>query len=209
MEMDTKKRDLLLRAGTFFMRNGLKGPNMGDVARELRISKKTLYKYVSDKRDLVRQAIEVLLEEDRKEIHEIISKDINAIDKVYLINMKVGMKLRTLQPSVMYDLKHFFPEADCAINQQHENFTYDIIRQIHRQGIKEGLFRADIDVEILAKINVLLIRAMFDEQRFPQEQYSFAEVHREISNYHLRGIVSPAGEDYINTLRKKIKDKEF
>ncbi len=206
--MDDKKRDLLVRAGAFFMKNGLKAPTMDEVARALHNSKKTLYKYVKDKRDLIVQSIQVLQEEDRKDIRDIIERDINAIDKVYLINMKVGMKLRNLQPSVLYDLRQYFPEAECKVKEHREEFIYQVIKRIHEQGIREGLFRSDIDVEILAKINVLLIHAMFDEERFPQDRFSFVQVHREISNYHLKGIVSPKGEAYIKTLIEKIKSKK-
>ncbi len=209
MTLDNKERDILLRSGVFFMKNGLKAPTMDDVARALRVSKKTLYKYVKDKRDLITRSVEILLEKDREEVLSIVHKEINAIDKVYLINMKVGMKLKNLQPSVWFDLQQYFPEAAACINKQRDVFIYDIIRSIHKQGVEEGLFRPNLNIEILARLNVILIQAMFDPKQFPHEKYSFSQVHREISNYHLRGIVSPKGKEYIDVLVDKIRQKQM
>ena len=47
------KESLIQRATSVFMRLGVRAVNMADLSSELGISKKTLYKYVSDKRDLI------------------------------------------------------------------------------------------------------------------------------------------------------------
>ena len=51
------KESLIQRATSVFMRLGVRAVNMADLSSELGISKKTLYKYVSDKRDLILQCM--------------------------------------------------------------------------------------------------------------------------------------------------------
>ncbi len=55
--MDEKFAEILFKTGEVFMRYGLKSVTMDDVAREIKVSKKTLYKYVKDKSDLLCQVM--------------------------------------------------------------------------------------------------------------------------------------------------------
>jgi len=46
-------KNILLKVRELYTKYGIKSITMDDVARELSISKKTLYQYVTDKDDLV------------------------------------------------------------------------------------------------------------------------------------------------------------
>ena len=50
---DPKFEQLLVNSLSVFMKYGIKSVTMDDLARHLSISKKTIYKYVKDKKDLV------------------------------------------------------------------------------------------------------------------------------------------------------------
>ena len=51
--MNEELKNILLKVRELYMKYGIKSITMDDVARELSISKKTLYQYVTDKDDLV------------------------------------------------------------------------------------------------------------------------------------------------------------
>ncbi|MDP4588692.1 MAG: TetR/AcrR family transcriptional regulator, partial [Flavobacteriales bacterium] len=57
--MDSKELEIIQKATEIFMQYGIKSVNMDDIARHLGISKKTLYKYVSDKKELVRKGMDL------------------------------------------------------------------------------------------------------------------------------------------------------
>jgi AcrR family transcriptional regulator len=56
--MHTELNEILEKVSLLYRRYGIKSITMDDVAKELGISKKTLYQHVSDKTDLVRKVVE-------------------------------------------------------------------------------------------------------------------------------------------------------
>jgi TetR/AcrR family transcriptional regulator, cholesterol catabolism regulator len=55
--MDDKKIEIIEKATQVFLKYGIKSVTMDDMARELVMSKKTIYQYFKDKNELVEQII--------------------------------------------------------------------------------------------------------------------------------------------------------
>lgn len=190
--------DILPITAEFFMLNGIKSPNMDDICRHLRISKKTLYQFVNNKSDLVCKSMSWILERDAMEILAIESGPGKAIDKIYLINKLVYYKLKNIQPAVLYDLQKHFPEAWALFTQHKAEFITKVIQRNLRQGIEENLFRSNMNIDIVAHINVMLINEMLESNILPPDKYSFMEIHNEITKYHLGGICNSEGLKYLH-----------
>ena len=71
--MEAKKQKILESAGKLILKYGIKSMTMDDIARELGISKKTLYLYVEDKNDLIKQVIELDMKLDHAQICSIVA----------------------------------------------------------------------------------------------------------------------------------------
>ena len=107
--VEEKEKEIILAASEVFMRLGIKSVNMDDISRQLGISKKTLYKYVSDKNDLVKKVVQTLMDMEDEAILEIQSKNLNAIEEnLEIMKYIVGM-LNNLHPSVMFDMEKYHP----------------------------------------------------------------------------------------------------
>ena len=59
--MEEKKLHIIKNVGLMYLKFGIRGVTMDDVAAEFGISKKTLYQYFSDKQDLVSQVVNYFL----------------------------------------------------------------------------------------------------------------------------------------------------
>ena len=81
--MNEREEEILTGACAVFMKYGIKSVNMDDVAKSLRISKKTLYKYVSDKRDLITRCFDLVHSQEEKAITQICARGLNAIDEMF------------------------------------------------------------------------------------------------------------------------------
>jgi AcrR family transcriptional regulator len=103
--MNEKLDHLLKQAGDIFMRYGLKSVTMDDVCRELGISKKTLYQYVSDKNDLIAKVLDQDIQEDEKVICALQTSGLSAIDELLHIQKMVTEKVQHMHSSIIYDLK--------------------------------------------------------------------------------------------------------
>ncbi len=200
-----KETELLIAVTALFMKFGIKSLTMDDISRHLGISKKTLYQFVSDKKDLVKKALELAVGADQCMLEDISESEGNAIDELLIINEKVSQKLQTIQPAVMYDLQHHYPEAWKVMENHKKCFVYDMVVNNINTGIKQGYYRENVNPEIIASIYVTMIDKIFDSDLFPSHQYDFSTLHKEMARYHIRGIASSKGITY---LVERIKDNK-
>jgi TetR/AcrR family transcriptional regulator, cholesterol catabolism regulator len=200
--MEPKKKDILEQAHKLFMRLGIKSMTMDDVASQLRMSKKTLYEHFTDKNDLVEQVVAGVCKYHRSTTDAICAKGLNAIDEVFeIMNFVVG-QIGGVHPSVQFDLQKYHPKAWGIMEQAEKTDISRCVTQNLRKGVKEGFFREDLDVEVISRIYVSRIDALWDGRVFPPGQFSVKDVLWKNFEYHIRGIASRKGLEY---LEKKVK----
>jgi len=198
-----KENITLMKVMELFMRLGIRSVNMDDIARHLGISKKTLYKYAANKKDLVKKCVQLSIDMEKNEIVEITDLKGNAIDQLFAINKMISHKLANLHPSVMYDIQKYHPEAWQLMDQHKCQYVQDCIVDNIKEGQEEGLYRDNINADIVSNIYVSIINSMMDPEIFPSSKYALKDVHREIARYHLKGIASEKGVKYIRRLFEK------
>jgi AcrR family transcriptional regulator len=202
--MEKELINILERVIPLYSKYGIKSITMDDVARELGISKKTLYQYVSDKNDLVHKAVMFDVEKHFHLINCIKEKKLNAIEELFEINRYLTSILRNYNPSWDYDLKKYYAETYSSLfKKRREQMLKSVIDNINR-GIKEGYFRNDLNAEHIANLHLLRIENMNNTDIFTQEEFASADVFNELFNYHIRGIASAKGIKYIE---EKLKGK--
>lgn len=203
---DLKAQRIFDEAAKVFWKYGVKSVTMDDVARHLAISKKTLYQHVADKGDLVLKVLNATSERFHKAIADIQATGLNAIDEMLAIASYIAQETAAFHPSIYYDLAKYYPEA-CRIMDRGKQV--DVVRQITEnmeKGIREGLYRDDIHVPLLAKLYVVRFdQAMTAEIGQLMGRYSLAEMNWELFRYHIRGIASKKGLDY---LEKKVTKEQ-
>lgn len=196
--METKDKELLILAVTqLFMKYGIKSLTMDDISSHLGISKKTLYIFVTDKKDLVKQCVELLINSEQCALSDLVTLKGNAIDELFNVNRRISEKLQNVQPAVIFDLQKYYPEAWKIMENHKQCFIYEMVVENIKTGIKKELYRENVTPEIVAKIYVALIDKMFDTEFFPVNKFSFEVLHREIARYHVRGIASEKGANYL------------
>lgn len=197
MENDYKI-ELTKMIAEVFMRLGVRSVNMDDIARNLSISKKTLYKYFKDKSDIVSQVTQTLIQGEECAMRGIIEASENAIDEIIRISEFANQMLKQMHPSVMFDLRKYYPES-FKIFYNHKNvFIAQSVKENLNRGIKESLYRDNLDPEIIARLYLAKIDAIWDSEMFPSTEYTFAQIHLEMIRYHIRGIASQKGLDYLS-----------
>lgn len=197
MEKKEKEVELLIACTELFMKYGIKSLTMDDLSGHLGISKKTLYQYVSDKKDLVKKSIELAIETDQCMLGDISVKEENAIDELLAINEKISQKLQSMQPAVMYDLQKHYPEAWKVMENHKKCFVCEMVVENINKGIEQGLYRENTNPDIIARIYVVMVDKIFDADTFPSHQYTFSNIHREVVRYHIRGIANDKGIKYL------------
>lgn len=176
-----------------FFRYGVRRVTMDDVAKALGMSKKTLYQYYSDKDELVAEATRAHLERERIEFDEIFCNSENSIKCLFSISQCMRKSLSEINPSVLFELKRFYPKSWEYWTEFKDQFIFKSIVENIKKGIEEEYFRSEVNAEILANLRVMEIQILFDRESFPSEKFNFMEVQMQLFNHFVYGIATEKG----------------
>lgn len=188
-----KEITVLEGVGELFKKFGIRSLTMADIAKELSISKKTLYKFVDNKDDLVTRAISTIVDKQEADFEKIIQQNRNPIDELLEINKLTERHLKSIHPSVVFDIQKFHPEAWSQIELNKESHIYISAKNNLEKGKKEGLYREDINTNIVANFFISRFDIIFNHKMFPYPDFELSEVNREMILYHLYAILTPKG----------------
>jgi TetR/AcrR family transcriptional regulator, cholesterol catabolism regulator len=205
-QMDQRGVELLGKSSQLFMRYGIKSMTMDDIARQLGVSKKTLYVYVSDKNDLVVKVMQFIVDQEIQSANALFETHENAIDMLFALTREISHKFGQIHPSINYDLQKYHPEAWKVYSDFQNQFITSCVSDNIQRGVEQGLYRDNLDPFLIAHFYSSKIQLCSDGVTFPAEKYSFKKIHLEMMRYHVRGIASEKGLKY---LKEKVKQENF
>jgi TetR/AcrR family transcriptional regulator, cholesterol catabolism regulator len=177
-----------------FMQYGFRNVSMDDIASNLGMSKKTLYQHFAEKDELVEAALEYDIELDQKDCIRCTTTAANAIEEVYNIIDVVAEQLRDMNPMVLFEMQKFHPKAFQRFQRHKDEFILKMIHQNLLRGIEQGLYREDINVEVIAKFRLESMMLIFHPETFPlSKTYPLNNLMLIISEHFLYGIATPKG----------------
>lgn len=204
--MDEKKLEILHGASAIFMRYGVKSVTMDDVARELGISKKTIYQYFKDKNDLVTEIIIAKTQEDKFACNSVSGESENAIDEMFGISRMIIAKISSINPAVFYDLQKYHPKAWNIMNEHRWEFVHKSFLDNIKRGIAEGVYREDMNPEIIARMNVSMTDMIFNGKTFRTTIFKYDMVFEEMYRFQIHGMANENGLKYLMSNYNKIKN---
>ncbi len=198
------QQEIITAAFKQFKLLGFKSVTMDDIARKIGISKKTLYELFKDKDELVLECIKYMLNDNQVQTEKALKNSINAIDQAINILMIMEKMIRGMNPVCYLDLQRFYPSAAKYLNDHKDSFMFQCISDNLKQGIQEGFYREDIDIEIISRFRMESALIVFQHDLFPQETYDIVKVNTQIFAHYIYGIASSKGHKMIESYLKKI-----
>ncbi|MDP4238025.1 MAG: TetR/AcrR family transcriptional regulator [Bacteroidota bacterium] len=169
--MEIQQENIVLVASRLFEQFGIRSVSIDNVCNELHISKKTFYLYFPQKEDLV-DAVLTLQKKNNYDKFLKLFKNKNAIDSLILIIKEIKKSLEVESQSMCYDLQKYYPK----VFEKHESQRRSEIRQGFemnlRQGIAEGYYREDLDVELISLFHSLQIKNIFEMMQQSSKKYT-------------------------------------
>jgi AcrR family transcriptional regulator len=197
------RQKILQMAIEVLPRYGVKSVTMDDLAQRLSMSKKTIYQHFKDKSTLVEAVVDELFLVQDAQIETIHEKSKDAIEEMYLISVFVRQMLSSMDASVMFDLKKYYPKAFEKVQCHKEDKMKCMVLDNLIAGVKEGYYREDIDPEILAKLKMLEMEGGLNPDVFPPEKYKMIDVQMQLFDHFLYGVLSPKGFEMLNVYKDK------
>jgi len=198
-------QELIVKSWQVFKKYGVRSISMDDIARELSISKKTLYKFVRNKSELLEKVfenqnniIDLIFEKNRQE-------RANAIDVLFGVSTDVIKLLSEANPVLTYDLQKYYPDICKMHLDAKRQKTYEKIKQNIEDGIKEGLYREDIELEATAMLYVQNMENLMNTEFLFSKTFLPSDLFKVMFENHIRAIANAIGLEYFN---KRLKETE-
>ena len=181
------------KADELFRRYGIRSVTMDEIAAQLGMSKKTIYQYYTDKDQLV-DAVAV---DEIQFSQECCMRDTaaseNAIDEIFKVMEFVEEMFRNMNPSMLHDLEKYHPGGYRKFLEHKNKFLYEMVKKNIERGIKEELYRPEIDIEIMARYRLESMMLAFNSDLFPTSKFNFVKLQQEILEHFLYGLATLKG----------------
>jgi TetR/AcrR family transcriptional regulator, cholesterol catabolism regulator len=199
---------IIEKAERLFFKYGIKSVTMDDIARELGISKKTIYQHFTDKDGIVLAVAENHFQCDRVEAHQMQNEAIDPIAELVLTSEMMRASLSELNPAMIFDLRKYYPSVWALFQRYKHDFILDLLRTNLVKGVAMGLYRPDLSVEVIARVRLEQVDAVFNTDAFPSNKFNFLEVQLILLDHFIRGIVTEKGatlyEQYLHGAPKRV-----
>lgn len=204
MEEHDNKEKLLKGAEDLFLKYGVRSITMDDIARHLGISKKTIYQHFEDKDDIVALVLRTHMERQRQQFEEIALKSKNAVEEMVMLSVLLKESMRNVNASLLFELQKYHQRAwNTWLEFKKKDIHQSIIRNL-KQGIDEGYFRNDINVDVLGRMRLEMVQMAFDNMVFPRESFNLSEVQAQLFDHFVHGLLTDKGKKLYQKYKEQL-----
>jgi TetR/AcrR family transcriptional regulator, biofilm operon repressor len=193
------KDKIISKASNLFLKLGFKSVTMDDIANEMCISKKTIYKYFCNKEILIEETTETGLKQINQTIAKIVANNHNAIEENFEIIKMFKEMFNSIETSPSYQLKKHYPEIYQKLISQSKTECHSMFEQNIEKGIQEGLYRNELNIQSHVYFYYALISSI--NENIVSEKES-KKLELEALEYHIRAMATLKG---IIELEKHLK----
>ncbi|MGD0621983.1 MAG: TetR/AcrR family transcriptional regulator [Thermacetogeniaceae bacterium] len=167
---------------------GFRKFTIDDIAADLGISTKTIYKYFQSKNEIIGAVCAAAREADKRQCLDILTSEGTWLDKTMALARKDAGKSEHLH--LNQELKKFFPDEwnkNCGLFDSISEQIKDFIRQ----GAASGDIRPDINLDVVDIIVRSSIIGLFDAEF---DDLSSKQIIDELEKVVMCGILSPTSK---------------
>jgi TetR/AcrR family transcriptional regulator, cholesterol catabolism regulator len=200
--MEARDR-ILIKAHELFHRFGIRRVTMDEIALKTGMSKKTIYQSFANKDELVEAVLDEHLKKNLGLCEVNKSKADNAIQEIFL-NIDTVQELMTeMNPTIFHDLEKFHPSSFLKLFQHKNNYLFKTVKENLEWGIKDGLYREDINVDVITKFRLETMFLPFNQDVFPYGKYNLADVEKQSLEHYLYGIATVKAHKLIDKYKQQ------
>lgn len=201
--MATTKEQIITIALDLFSQYGIKSVSMDDIARNMSISKRTLYSFFEDKEMLLVEGLTYSNNRLSSFLELLEKEEYSALDIILLFYEELMKRPRWYSQKFYEDIKRY-PKAMQKKESEKEHFTNSCTRLFDR-GVKEGVFQQEVNFEIVGLLAKEQLKMLHPSKTF--SKHSNTEVYNTMLLTFLRGICTEKGREILDrwVITKKIK----
>lgn len=188
------RRRIVETAQERFRSFGFSAVTMDDIARELGMSKKTLYEFFPGKKDLLRATNDLKNETCEAEFRAIASEEKEFFGRARRTFAYIAQLYSRLTPAYMTDLRRNAPDVWGEIQKFRRTRVRSFMLELLDQGVAQGVLRKDLDRETLVRLYLTMTSALLYPEISgwePGEQIT--PVFETFVRVYFEGLITDAG----------------
>ena len=191
--MDADRQKILSYTTEKFLREGFYKTTMDDIAFNLRVSKKTIYKHFPTKDKLVEEVVFNFMNSVKDMIGEISLSKKDAVSKVVRLIELLGRIISKFSENWLRDLQLHMPVLWEKIDSfRAKKMTAEVTNLID-QGKREKLF-LDYPIEIIVTMFVASIRSVVNPDFLLNNKFSYDQAAKICIEILFNGILTEKGK---------------
>jgi AcrR family transcriptional regulator len=204
--MEVKDKILETSLGLFF-KYGIKAITMDDIAKEMGISKKTIYRFFKEKDDIVNQLSESEMKKNQVMLEELHKQAKDPIHEAILISTHMQKMFADINPVFFHDLHKQFSQALNDFTKFKRECMLTNLKRNIVEGVQMGLYRSDLDIDFAAQYRVLQMDMFMSKANIEFENISMVKAHQLIMDIFMHGISTVKGHKLINKYKNKQEEE--
>lgn len=197
---DQREKERIIEAAREkFFAQGFSKVTVDEVATEVGMSKKTIYKFFPSKEDLLRAVAQMMMKRVEREVTRIVSSEKPFAQKMTELLTFIGSFLgRIGRPQLLLDMKKYAPELWKEIDTFRHEHVLTKVQTMFRQAKEEGVLRDDVNTEVLMLMFLKSVEGIVTPDTLSSHSFSAAEALQSIFRILFEGALT---DDARNNIR--------
>ena len=184
---------IMSTAMRLFLQHGVKTVTIDRIVKELYTSKRTIYSHFKDKTALLKACLLSYHQRIRQENEEMIRMSQNAIEAFGYLHQAIVKRAGQVNPNFFNDILHYYPGLLHESYRNSGNFAHQQLEQLAHWGMEDGIFLEDLDVPVISKTVLELLKMLKNTDLFPVTKYSKERLTFGILVPYMRGLCTSKG----------------
>ena len=189
-DFGTRNR-ILNRARDQFFRQGFTRVTMDDMAREIGVSKKTIYKHFPSKYEILRELLKLKMKEVESGVNRIVnlgSKDIvGTLNQMYTF---VALQLSEFGQLFIRDMERNAPDIWKEVDERRTRTVLKTFGHLFNEGMRKGAIKSNLDPQLLILIHTTLIQRIMNPEILSQLPLTAAQTLDTLREVVFEGILT-------------------
>lgn len=207
--METQKESIVKTATELFLLHGFKVVTMDTVAREGHISKKTIYKYFSNKESLITHVLEDLSRNIGKMTDNVVKQSDNCVEACYFVYFSIFGQSTTNNSLIHWTLKKHYPSCYKLLYQRLWMVLQEATSSIIKDGISKELILPEIDARGFCYIITNSLLNIANRTQVIKAEFGISDLIENTIYYNLRSILTPSGMTILPQVRQNETKLKF
>ncbi len=195
---------IITGAAELFRQFGIRAVTMDMIASHLGMSKRTIYERFRDKDDLLFAVMDAMIGKRREKTDAILNSTPDVISAIFSMIQTGADHAAMMNPLIRSDINKYHSKVLRRLREKCENPDHEDAMKILETGIRQSVFRDDLNLAILSRAFSALAAMIGDEILFPPEKFLQRDLVRNVMLNFLRGISTKKGIELIDSMEHEL-----